>query len=284
MLILDNFIHADLHPGNMLIKFYKPSVYHRFRRLLARLTGRPLIDHSAAAVQRLLDSQHDAVLLERELRLLEEEGYQPQVIFLDAGLVTTLNTTNRLNFLDLFRAIAEFDGYRAGTLMIERCRTPELVVEGEVFALKMEHLVLDIRQRTFQLSQVKISNILRSVMTMVREHHVKLEGDFVNVVISVLLLEGIGRQLDPELDLLKSALPILREFGTRDGPRKALKNMKEIPGQSGWWLRMWALLEAREWLRENRREYEWMQLCHEEVLDDARVWRGRLNEKRPGMN
>ncbi|RUP46964.1 hypothetical protein BC936DRAFT_146324 [Jimgerdemannia flammicorona] len=225
MLILDNFIHADLHPGNMLIKFYKPSVYHRFRRLLARLTGRPLIDHSAAAVQRLLDSQHDAVLLERELRLLEEEGYQPQVIFLDAGLVTTLNTTNRLNFLDLFRAIAEFDGYRAGTLMIERCRTPELVVEGEVFALKMEHL-----------------------------------GDFVNVVISVLLLEGIGRQLDPELDLLKSALPILREFGTRDGPRKALKNMKEIPGQSGWWLRMWALLEAREWLRENRREYEWMQL------------------------
>lgn len=260
MLIMDNFIHADLHPGNMLIQFYKPSVYHRFRRFVARLTGRSLIDDSAQVVQRLLSVQHDPDALQKELECVHNEGYHPRIVFLDAGLVTTLNTTNRNNFLDLFRAIAEFDGYKAGSLMIERCRTPELVVDGDIFALKMQHLVLDIRQRTFQLSHVKISNILQSVMAMVRGHHVKLEGDFVNVVISILLLEGIGRQLDPELDLLKSALPILREYGTKIGPRQALENMKEIPGQGGWWLRMWAMLEAREWLRGNWREYEWMQL------------------------
>lgn len=34
-----------------------------------------------------------------------------------------------------------------------------------------------------------------------------------NRVLSVLLLEGIGRQLDPELDLFKSAIPILRRVG-----------------------------------------------------------------------
>ena len=38
---------------------------------------------------------------------------------------------------------------------------------------------------------------------MVRQHHVRLEGDS---IISILLLEGIGRQLDPMIDLLKSAL------------------------------------------------------------------------------
>lgn len=32
-------------------------------------------------------------------------------------------------------------------------------------------------------------------------------------VLSVLLLEGIGRQLDPDLDLFKSAIPILRRVG-----------------------------------------------------------------------
>jgi len=39
------------------------------------------------------------------------------------------------------------------------------------------------------------------VLDMVRSHHVRLEGDFVNVVLSILLLEGIGRTLDPNLDL-----------------------------------------------------------------------------------
>ena len=40
-----------------------------------------------------------------------------------------------------------------------------------------------------------------------------MEGDFINTVISILLLEGIGRQLDPGLDLFKGALPILRQLG-----------------------------------------------------------------------
>ena len=27
MLILDNFVHADLHPGNMMVRFYKNELY-----------------------------------------------------------------------------------------------------------------------------------------------------------------------------------------------------------------------------------------------------------------
>ena len=41
------------------------------------------------------------------------------------------------------------------------------------------------------------------MLGMVRYHHVRLEGDFVSVVVAILLLEGIGRQLDPELDLFE---------------------------------------------------------------------------------
>jgi hypothetical protein len=51
------------------------------------------------------------------------------------------------------------------------------------------------------------------VLFNVRNHHVKLEADFVNTVISILLLEGIGRRLDPEMDLFKSAVPIMRQLG-----------------------------------------------------------------------
>lgn len=132
---------------------------------------------------------------------IDDEGYRPQLIFIDTGLVTELNATNRANFLDLFKAIAEFDGYKAGHLMVERCRQPDAVIDKEVFALRMQHLVLGVKSRTFALGNIKIGDILNEVLSMVRNHHVRLEGDFVNVVLSILLIEGIGRSLNPNLDL-----------------------------------------------------------------------------------
>lgn len=158
---------------------------------------------------------------------IHAEGYLPEIVFIDAGLVTTLDSTSRRNFLDLFRAIAEFDGYRAGQLMVERCRTPELAIDAETFALKMQHIVLNVKRKTFSLGQIKISDILHAVLKAVREHHVKMEADFVNTVISVLLLEGIGRQLDPGLDLFKSALPILRQLGRQMGTQDNMKRMEK---------------------------------------------------------
>ena len=50
----------------------------------------------------------------------------------------------------------------------------------------------------------------------------KMEGDFINTVISILLLEGIGRQLNPNLDLFASALPILRKLGGQMAASKEL--------------------------------------------------------------
>ena len=161
-----------------------------------------------------------------KLHQLSTEGFHPEIVFVDAGLVTTLNTVNRRNFLDLFRAVAEFDGYRAGILMVERCRTPELAIDTETFALRMQHIVLNVKRKTFSLGQIKISDILKEVLKAVRKHHVKMEGDFVNTVISILLLEGIGRQLDPGLDLFKSALPILRQLVRQMSTQD---NMKQLP-------------------------------------------------------
>ena len=151
--------------------------------------------------QRLRPHRHDPSAWSSELTAIDREGYRPQLIFIDTGLVTELNEKNRANFLDLFKAVAEFDGYKAGQLMVARSRQPETVLDPEVFALRMQHLVLGVKSATFALGNIKIGDILSEVLDMVRSHHVRLEGDFVNVVLSILLLEGIGRTLDPNLDL-----------------------------------------------------------------------------------
>lgn len=245
MLLLDNFVHADLHPGNIMVRFYQAAQPElRLRKKPDRNAHDQEADVTEKVLERLRPFRHrkNKVAWEAELAKIDAEGYRPQLIFIDTGLVTELNATNRANFLDLFRAVAEFDGYKAGHLMCERCRQPEAVLEKEVFALKMQHLVLSVKSRTLALGNVKIGDILQQVLSMVRNHHVRLEGDFVNVVISILLLEGIGRSLNPDVDLLSSSLPILRQLGTQTGATMAKSGDFSM-------ILVWVGLEARKFLQ-----------------------------------
>jgi aarF domain-containing kinase len=257
MLLIDNFVHADLHPGNIMVNFYKPTqpdmkLPYVSRQDPTQPSTPSEIDQSEAVLSRLRPHVGKGREWFAALDEIDREGYRPQLIFIDTGLVTELNSKNRANFLDLFRAIAEFDGYKAGKLMIERCRQPDAVIDGDVFALKMQHLVLAVKGQTFALGNIKIGDVLSQVLSMVRAHHVRMEGDFVNVVISILLLEGIGRTLDPDLDLFKSALPILRQLGSSD-PSAVLKSFKEGDFSL---LKIWVGLEARRFFQASAESVE----------------------------
>ncbi|VEU20158.1 DEKNAAC101052 [Brettanomyces naardenensis] len=193
MLILDNFIHADLHPGNIFVRFVKKSANGK-KVLSSEFETDELMQELAK-----LSDEDDKLAL--KLDELYQSNYRPQVCFIDAGLVTELNDRNRYNFISLFNALSQFDGYKAGELMIERSKTPETAIDADMFKYKVEKLVDRVRQRTFTLGSISIGDILEQMLSMVRVHHVRMEGDFVTVVVAILLLEGIGRQLDPDLDL-----------------------------------------------------------------------------------
>lgn len=251
MLLLDNFTHADLHPGNIMVRFYKPATIQsraHFPDLKAKLTGdkkkdvEGSTDVTEEVLARLRPHRKDKEAWTATLSRFDQEGYRPQLIFIDTGLVTELNDVNRANFLDLFKAVAEFDGYKAGHLMVERCRQPDAVLDKEIFALRMQHLVLGVKSKTFALGNIKIGDILNEVLDMVRSHHVRLEGDFVNVVLSILLLEGIGRSLDPDLDLFSGALPILRQLGAQNSRGMLASGDLSM-------VKVWAGLEARKFLQ-----------------------------------
>lgn len=250
MLLIDNFVHADLHPGNIMVRFYEAE---QPKLPLSRQKHNPADQHDVTeeVLSRLRPYRHkkNTAAWLAELEKIDKEGFRPQLIFIDTGLVTELNAANRKNFLDLFRAVAEFDGYKAGHLMCERCRQPEAVLDKEVFALKMQHLVLGVKSSTLNLGDVKIGDILQQVLSMVRSHHVRLEGDFVNVVISILLLEGIGRSLNPDVDLLSSSLPILRQLSAKSG-------MEMAKGGDFSMVMVWVGLEGRRFLQASIEDVE----------------------------
>jgi predicted unusual protein kinase regulating ubiquinone biosynthesis (AarF/ABC1/UbiB family) len=196
--------------------------------------------------------------IQSTLSTLLQNEYCPSVVFIDTGLVSTLTEVNRVNFLDLFEAIAHFDGKTAAQLMITRSVHPETVIDPDQFVANIERVVTEVKHHSLHLRRFSVTAILTEVLLAVRSHHVKLEGEFVKIAISLLVLEGIGRQLHPELDLLSAAIPILRKLARPDKSslEKEWKTFREkgLVVNRGQikpkldFLLAWGFLELRHWL------------------------------------
>ena len=66
---------------------------------------------------------------------------------------------------------------------------------------------------------------MTDVLTTVRNHYVKMESNFATLVMGTMVLEGLGKQLDPTLNLIKVShlfIPAISSFysGGRDGGEK----------------------------------------------------------------
>src|SRR6267154_2077145 len=104
MLLLDNFVHSDLHPGNIMVKFSKPlstrklleNLYnHIFHKTPTNSDGtlsstlNPPADYSdsgkiVSILRQLKDKPGE---WHSELERLHLQGYVPEIVFIDAGLV-----------------------------------------------------------------------------------------------------------------------------------------------------------------------------------------------------
>ena len=163
MILRHNFVHADLHPGNIMV-------------------GPPA---SAAAPLALS--------------------------FVDAGLAVELSERDRANFRRLFRALGAGDGRRAAELMLEHARE-QACDDPEAFKAGVERIVKGVGlgpRGSFNLRALRIGDVLLELTTLVRVHKVKVEPNFTTLVMAIVVLEGLGRQLDPSLDLFAVATPML---------------------------------------------------------------------------
>eukprot|EP00842_Homolaphlyctis_polyrhiza_P006066 jgi/Hompol1/6460/HPOL_004991-RA len=205
MMLLDNHVHADLHPGNILVSFYK-----KVHRNILGATNSAIEFIHPSEVQKLRSA---TTVSEWNARLEEirAQGYAPYMYMVDTGLVSSLSQAHLRNFIDLFQAIVEFNGKRIGELMISRSRSPWTVIDPEGFTTTMSEFLDHIKQQAFSLKNIHVADILGFVMKQSRQHCVKMEGDFVNIAISIMVLEGVGRQLEPSMDLLRASVPFLRK-------------------------------------------------------------------------
>jgi len=71
------------------------------------------------------------------------------------------------------------------------------LVFDEVFRTNMKH--------------IGAGKILSKVLSINRRYRVQVAGNFATLCVGIIVLEGIGKQLDPDINLLQEAYPFLLE-------------------------------------------------------------------------
>ena len=137
------------------------------------------------------------------------------IVFLDAGIAMSLEQRDQQNLHDLFKAVVLNDGYTAGSLMVDRARYEHCssIPGGKhAFATGIEDIVADFHENSkkgLTLGAVRVGSLLGRVLDLCRRYGVEIDPAMASVVVSMLVLEGLGRSLDPDLNLMEAALPFL---------------------------------------------------------------------------
>ncbi|XP_005528011.1 PREDICTED: uncharacterized aarF domain-containing protein kinase 2 [Pseudopodoces humilis] len=176
MIFVDNFVHADLHPGNILVQG----------------TAQP--EQAGLCESLALEARPPP----RQLRL----------VLLDAGIVAELQSADMQNFRAVFTAVVQGQGERVAELILHHARANQCQ-DIERFKAEMAELVTKVRGNTIALGKLQVGNLLSSVFKLLMTHKVKLESNFASIIFAIMVLEGLGRSLDPELDILEAAKPLL---------------------------------------------------------------------------
>ncbi|XP_072749446.1 uncharacterized aarF domain-containing protein kinase 2 [Anoplolepis gracilipes] len=172
MIFNDNFIHCDLHPGNILVEkavVPKAGLFNIFRRVI----------------------NPDYV-----------DG--PRLIILDCGLVVSLNDRCRRNLRDVFYSVLMGNGEMAAQYILEH--SSYMTPDPDGFKRSLGNIVKFYLRNPLNMN---VSTVVSELFSAMVRHQVKQDGSFSGVILSMLVIEGLGRCLDPNIDIFAEILPFL---------------------------------------------------------------------------
>ena len=133
-----------------------------------------------------------------------------KLALLDLGLVGELDEPHRKGFARFFAAWAQRDGDTMARVMYE-LSTESADPAGDperVRALpRRDHRVRRAATGASAWARCRSARCCSTCWRILRRHRVRVNPSFTIVNIAIAVTEGIGKQLDPELDLMAEALP-----------------------------------------------------------------------------
>jgi len=172
MVMLDNFVHADLHPGNVLVRMEEVGYLARLQRFLL-LGGVEEFRRSTV----------------------------PHIIFLDAGLAATFDQRVYANVQGFFSAIVESRGNDFGHAILGLSPTQPHVADPQAFVDEVTVKMGEMRAE-MDRGEGRAGDNIRSFMASVRNHNVTLDPTVMVALMSMMVLEGWQWRLDPSVGIM----------------------------------------------------------------------------------
>ena len=151
--------------------------------------------------------------------LIMEDG---RMCFLDWGMTGRLSRDLRHRLIDLLQALIRKDSESLLRLI------PHLTADfpSDLNYNRLERDLLDLIDSyyDFSLKDIQIGEVVLSLMNLLNEHRLRIRSDFALMSRALLTLEGLGKELVPDFNLIEEARPLIAELVKE---RWSLKTLSE---------------------------------------------------------
>ncbi|HEX4023978.1 MAG TPA: ubiquinone biosynthesis regulatory protein kinase UbiB [Steroidobacteraceae bacterium] len=156
--------------------------------------------------------------------VLAEDPSQPRYAAVDFGIVGTLDLRDQRYLAENFLAVFDRDYRRVATLHVQSGWVPAHTRVDE-----MESAVRTICEPIFDrpLKEISFATVLLRLLAALRRFDGQIQPQLLLLQKTLLNVEGLGRQLYPELDIWQTASPVLRRWmRERLSARTVLRDLK----------------------------------------------------------
>ena len=139
-----------------------------------------------------------------------------RIAFIDFGMVGRLSEERREQLLRLLQGLVDKDSKRVIKVLSQwGASTP--LKDRDSLSLDMDDFID--QYHDIPINELDISAVLSNLTTLLRDHQLNLPPDLTLFLKTFITLDGLGRQLDPEFNMVEVATPFIqRIFFARYSP------------------------------------------------------------------
>lgn len=143
-----------------------------------------------------------------------------RIAMIDFGMVGRLSPLRRNEVVDLLAGLARLDDEPMIDVLLDWAG--DAYVDEIKLAADLNDLVFD--YEGVSLKDIRIAVLLRQFAALIREHSIVIPSDLALMFKAIITMEGLGRQFDPEFQVVDHLLPLLRRARLeRYNPQTVLK-------------------------------------------------------------